>query len=350
MAVRPIATLKAYLSKNWGNRAVLDFWDSFLASQAETLALTVNDKAVTPASLASGVSGSALAASAYRKVTVYSAGALTAGELLHISGYNAANSAVVVEKADADAGKPAQLIAAAANAGAVTSEARDIYTLTAQNTNAATVGDPVYLDTATGGGWTLSKPGGSSAVAQIVGRVTVKSATVGQILFDVARAEMAAIGSTELQPDSVDNAKLANITRGSVKVGGAADAPSDLDAKTAGQVVMGDGTDVKSLAISGDATLAGTGALTIAGSAVTGPKIASAAFLNWVVTGNNGAGACTLTGAKIGDKVLMNVNITDGTLALGDFEATITVVDQIQQSSAVDLSTKKFTVLLLVKS
>ena len=46
----------------------------------------------------------------------------------------------------------------------------------------------------------------------------------------------------------------------------------------------------------------------------------------------------------------MNVNITDGTLALGDFEATITVVDQIQQSSAVDLSTKKFTVLLLVKS
>jgi hypothetical protein len=88
----------------------------------------------------------------------------------------------------------------------------------------------------------------------------------------------------------------------------------------------------------------------LAANAVTGPKLASGAFLSTVVTGHNGAGACTLTGAKIGDKVLMNVNISDATDAQADFEATITVVDQIQQSSASDLSTKKFAVLLLVQS
>lgn len=63
-------------------------------------------------------------------------------------------------------------------------------------------------------------------------------------------------------------------------------------------------------------------------------------------TGKNGSGACTLTGSAVGDVVLGIVNITDGTTATSSFESTITVVNQIQQSSASDLSTKKFAVLL----
>lgn len=47
-------------------------------------------------------------------------------------------------------------------------------------------------------------------------------------------------------------------------------------AKLAGQVVMGDGTDAVSLPISGDASLSGTGALTIANNAVTTVKILDA--------------------------------------------------------------------------
>ena len=42
----------------------------------------------------------------------------------------------------------------------------------------------------------------------------------------------------------------------------------------------------------------------LATKAATGPKIDEAAFLTKVFTGRNGAGACTLTGAKVGDKVI----------------------------------------------
>ena len=88
----------------------------------------------------------------------------------------------------------------------------------------------------------------------------------------------------------------------------------------------------------------------IAANAVTGPKLDPTALKYSAFTGKNGAGACTLTGAKVGDKVTGVVNITDGSDASASFEGTITVVDKIQQSAAGDLSTKKFSVLLVVKS
>jgi hypothetical protein len=69
-----------------------------------------------------------------------------------------------------------------------------------------------------------------------------------------------------------------------------------------------------------------------------------------VFTGAAAAGACTLTGAKVGDKVVSLVNLTDAADAKSSFEAIITVADQIQQSSASNLSSKKFHVLLVVKS
>ena len=81
------------------------------------------------------------------------------------------------------------------------------------------------------------------------------------------------ISTTKIIDDAVTNAKLANITRGSVKVGGASDAPTDLDAKTSGNILVGDGTDIASVAVSGDATLSSAGALTISNSAVTTAKI-----------------------------------------------------------------------------
>lgn len=62
--------------------------------------------------------------------------------------------------------------------------------------------------------------------------------------------------------------------------------------------------------------------------------------------GHNNAGACTLVGAKVGDKVVSVQNITDHLLASASFEAVITVADQIQQSSASDLSAKTVMVFL----
>lgn len=83
------------------------------------------------------------------------------------------------------------------------------------------------------------------------------------------------VSTNTIADDAVTNTKLANITRGSVKVGGVSNAPTDLDAKTSGNILVGDGTDVVSVAVSGDATLASSGALTIAAGAVDGTKLAA---------------------------------------------------------------------------
>lgn len=158
----------------------------------------------------SGVQGGTLASltDAILKVNVYSSVALTAGELLHISGYNAANSCFVVEKADGD-NKPAQLIASAINAGGAKSEARFIYELDTLNTNAATVGDPVYADTATAGGWTLTPPSGADQLAQIVGRVTVKNVATGKIKFNLSHGFEGVLGTSYIQNLAITAAKLA---------------------------------------------------------------------------------------------------------------------------------------------
>ena len=83
------------------------------------------------------------------------------------------------------------------------------------------------------------------------------------------------IDTNQLADDAVTNAKLANIARGSVKVGGASNAPTDLDAKTSGQILIGDGTDINSVAISGDIALSGDGAVTIQANVVEGSMLNS---------------------------------------------------------------------------
>jgi len=85
--------------------------------------------------------------------------------------------------------------------------------------------------------------------------------------------EADSVVTTAIADNNVTNDKLADMTRGTIKVGGAANAPTDLDSKTSGQILVGDGTDVASVAVSGDATLASSGALTIAASAATPAKV-----------------------------------------------------------------------------
>ena len=109
--------------------------------------------------------------------------------------------------------------------------------------------------------------------------VTVSSASSAQILvhdgtdsFDNVSVSgdvtITTAGAVTIGDDKVDNDKLANITRGSVKVGGASNAPTDLVAKASGQILVGDGTDVVSVAVSGDVALSAAGVVTIQSDAV----------------------------------------------------------------------------------
>jgi hypothetical protein len=156
---------------------------------------------------------------------------------------------------------------------------------------------------------------GSILVGGVSDAPTVYDAkTDGQILVgdgtDIASVAvtgdvtLANNGAVTIADDAVTTAKLANITRGSILVGGASDAPTVYDAKTDGQILVGDGTDIASVAVTGDVTLANNGAVTIADDAVTNAKIANATIdLAAKVTGvlpiaQGGTGANYADGAR----------------------------------------------------
>ena len=64
--------------------------------------------------------------------------------------------------------------------------------------------------------------------------------------------------------------------------------------------------------------------------------------------GHSGAGACTATGVLVGDRILSVTGVASGTV--GDqsakFESVVSVNDQIQQSSATDLSANIYTAMI----
>jgi hypothetical protein len=86
------------------------------------------------------------------------------------------------------------------------------------------------------------------------------------------------VDTNQLADDAVTLAKLNSITRGSIIVGGVAEAPTLLNAKTSGHTLIGDGTDIKSVPMSGDVTISSTGVTTIGANKIT------EAMLNFTLT------------------------------------------------------------------
>ena len=63
-------------------------------------------------------------------------------------------------------------------------------------------------------------------------------------------------------------------------------------------------------------------------------------------TGSNLAGACTATGVAVGDRILGVSGVTDMGIASAKFESVVTVINQIQQTAAENLSAKNFTAIV----
>ncbi|MBI4332427.1 MAG: hypothetical protein HY673_14235, partial [Chloroflexi bacterium] len=142
------------------------------------------------------------------------AAALAVGNLIYVSGWSETYKLPLVTKADADASRRMatwicpEAIAQNAN-GTVAKAMRLIGTASANvDTSSTTVGDPIYLS-ATAGGWTKTDPAAAGAISQIIGRVAVVSATVGEIVFDMVAEGPTpkALGSSEIQDLSVTTAK-----------------------------------------------------------------------------------------------------------------------------------------------
>ena len=83
---------------------------------------------------------------------------------------------------------------------------------------------------------------------------------------------------------------------------------------TSGRILVGNGTTVASVAVSGDATLAASGALTIANDAVTAAKIAADAVGSSEIAAG-AVGAAELASDAVTTAKILDANVTTGKLA-----------------------------------
>lgn len=146
-----------------------------------------------------------------------SGSSIAAGKLVYISGFDATAKLPKITLADNSAyNKPAQFITTVAIANNSIGIVYEKITILGQNTNSASaVGDPVYLGTS--GAWTLTAPTGANTIVQIIGYVTVKSATVGQILFLLNPINITKIGMSSIQAGAL-KVTLANGTAAATNV------------------------------------------------------------------------------------------------------------------------------------
>ena len=104
-------------------------------------------------------------------------------------------------------------------------------------------------------------------------------------------------------------------------------------------------------AVDVNGALAAKAGLAVTGAATVGAKtiLAGSPFVYKIASGRNLTGAVTFTGVKVNDLVAGVLNFTDGATST-DFESTITVADQIQQTTNSDLSAKKYIILVVKQS
>jgi len=206
-----------------------------------------------------------------------SGGDFAAGDLVYGASYDATNDYLEVLLADADAvGKPPQLVLTENVANGATGQAAKVCTVSGPDTSAWAEDTILYLSaTATPGNpITDTAPTGAGSQQQIVGVVEVQHASTGRIRFDLmtdapvqelaSRILLAAAGAA-ITATEVEGAlqEIFLMTRGRVYAGDAAGKLAELDASGDGHLLLGDGSDLASVAMSGHGRITSAGALSL---------------------------------------------------------------------------------------
>lgn len=142
------------------------------------------------------------------KLNIYNntGGTLTAGTLVRVLSYTG-TSGITVEKADADAAKPATHFVPAAINNSASGDIYELGTLTGYNTVGRAVGDAIYLDATTAGGLTYTAPSGADQIVQQVGMVVTVGAS-GSIFLFPGMFGFTKVGTSYLQSQAVNADKL----------------------------------------------------------------------------------------------------------------------------------------------
>jgi hypothetical protein len=117
-----------------------------------------------------------------------------------------------------------------------------------------------------------AEPDGANQVSKPMAVVTVANS---EMIMVQQRGEVVSTGGATIADDSITNAKLTNMAANTVKVRDA-NSSGDPSDKAVGdtQILIGDGTGFTAAALSGDVTMANTGAVTIANNAVENAMMA----------------------------------------------------------------------------
>lgn len=159
---------------------------------------------------------------------------------------------------------------------------------------------PVELDIKTSGQIIVGNSTTATSVA-VSGDATL--ASDGSLTIANSAVETAMINN-----DAVDRTKLYDITNGSILIGTAGD-PAELAAGTSGNILVSDGTTLASVSMSGDATLASDGTLSLATGVITSSDIEDDTIVDDDVNSS-----ANITATKLGTGIVDNTefNYLDG--------------------------------------
>lgn len=127
----------------------------------------------------------------------------------------------------------------------------------------------------------------------------------------VINSSGAIIGDIQATAGSISLTEMADLARGSIITGQtASNRPTALVAKSSGYILVGDGTDIASVAVSGDATLSSAGAVAV--TKINGATLGTAT----AISGNVliGSGTAWVTQSISGDATLA----ANGALTVGN--------------------------------
>ena len=151
---------------------------------------------------------------------------------------------------------------------------------------------------------------------------------------DLAHLSANSVNSSKIVDDSIVNADINS---------GAAIAHSKLASVTAGQIIVGNGSNVPTaVAVSGDVTLSSSGAVTIANDAITTAKIATnAVTLTEIADNSVGNGAMAdnaIDTAELVDNAVTIDKIADDAVGADQLASNAVVNDSVAAGAAIALS------------
>ncbi len=140
---------------------------------------------------------------------------------------------------------------------------------------------------------------------------TASTTGLGVASFSSDDFDVSAGGAVTVKADAITNDQLENIDVGSVKVGGASNAPTDLDLSAEANILVGQGTSqpLQAVALNGDVSMTKAGLVTIGSNKVSYDKIQEIST-DLRLLGRNHASTKTVTEVQVQTDMIADDQVT----------------------------------------